>query len=74
MRSANKDVATARKTPRPTFTEDCESAPSPLAISLACCAFHGVTLTVRRTSHQTTTAMRPDRNINAYVTNARPVV
>src|SRR4029434_7696726 len=66
MRSANSDVATARKTPSPTLIGGSGSVPSPSATT-DCCSTHGLAFSVAHTSHPTMITISTARTSNELV-------
>src|SRR4029434_2400902 len=66
MRSANSDVATARKTPSPTLIGGSGSVPSPSATT-DCCSTHGLVVRVGHASNPTMITISTARTSNELV-------
>src|SRR5205823_6517550 len=67
MSSANSDVATARKTPRPTLIGGRGNVPSPSTLSTGRCSTQGLAFSVGNTSHPTTMAIMAANTSNEVV-------
>src|SRR5437660_11419255 len=67
MSSANSDVATARKTPRPTLIGGRGNVPSPSTVLTGRCSTQGLAFSVGNTSHPTTIAIMAANTSNEVV-------
>src|SRR5262249_16932713 len=64
MSNANRDVTTARNTQRPTLIVGMRNAPCPSTFSTGRCDSQGLTFSVWRSNHPTTSAMMAAKTSN----------